>query len=131
MQQAANPICRTCGTAMILNRVIPCAADYDIRSYNCAECAAVFSMVEARTTDRSSVDERRVVPRHAVTTPATIKMGASAIACMVRDVSAAGACLSLTGRPQLPDHFTLVADGSPLPCHTIWRGGRQIGIAFD
>jgi hypothetical protein len=50
---------------------------------------------------------------------------------MVRDVSAAGACLGLTSRAQLPKIFTLMTDGSSLPCHTIWRRGKQIGIAFD
>ena len=115
---------------MILNRIIPCAADYDIWSYACPECAGVFSMVEPRIADRSAVHERRAVHRHTVTTAATIELSHSAIACMVRNVSAAGACLGLTGQPQLPEHFTLIADGSSLPCHAIWRRRKQIGIAF-
>jgi hypothetical protein len=117
--------------AMALNRIIPCAADYDLWSYACSECAGVFSMVEARIADRSSVDERRSVLRYVVTTPATIEFSSRAIACMVRDVSATGACLSLTSRERLPKTFTLMADGTPLPCHAIWRRGKQVGIAFD
>jgi hypothetical protein len=115
---------------MALNRIIPCAADYDIWSYHCAGCAAVFSMVEARLADRSSVDERRGVFRHAVAASATIELGSSSIACMVRDVSASGACLSLTSRERLPKNFVLMAGSSPLVCHAIWRRGKQAGIAF-
>jgi predicted nucleic acid-binding Zn ribbon protein len=131
MQQAANPICRTCGTAMILNRIIPCAADYDIWSYDCPECTAVFSMVEARTADRSAVHERRVVLRHPIAASATIAWSGSAIACMVRNLSAAGACLGLPDQALLPNAFTLTTGGSALPCHAIWRREKQIGIAFD
>jgi hypothetical protein len=116
---------------MILNRIIPCAADYDIWSYDCPECTAVFSMVEARTADRSSVHERRVVLRHAVTAFATIGCRSSAIACMVRNLSAAGACLGLPDHALLPNTFTLTSGGSALPCHTIWRREQQIGVAFD
>ena len=131
MHDAANPTCQTCRTAMVLNRVIPCAADYDIWSYACSACDGVYSIVEARMEERSLVEERRVLLRHAVTTSATIAFGDSLIACMIRNVSATGAVLSLSGRPRLPKRFTLIADGAPLPCHAIWRGGKQIGIAFD
>ena len=116
---------------MILNRIIPCAADYDMWSYRCEECSGVFSMVEARMEDRASVDERRGVVRHAVTTPATIAFGGTAVACTVRDVSATGAGLDLASRPRLPKTFTLMAAGSALPCRAIWRRGKQVGIAFD
>ncbi|MDP3690221.1 PilZ domain-containing protein [Bradyrhizobium sp.] len=116
---------------MMLDRIVPCAADYDLWSYICSECSGVFSMVEPRTADRSSVDERRVVLRHAVTTPATISAGRRAFACTVHDLSATGASLTLTGRPRLPKHLTLMAAGSTLPCHAVWRRGKQLGIAFD
>ena len=133
MLQTLNPtpICQKCHTAMILNRIRPCAADYDMCSYACSECTCVFSMVEARIADRALVDERRVVRRHAVTTPATLEFGSRAVACTVRDVSAGGAALNLAGRPRLPKKFTLTAAGSALRCHTVWRKGKKIGIAFS
>jgi hypothetical protein len=125
------PVCQPCRMAMILDRVIPCAADYDMWSYICSECSGVFSMVEPRTADRTLIDERRVVLRHAVTTPATIAAGRRAIACTVQNLSATGASLNLEGRPRLPKNFVLMAAGSTLPCRAVWRRGKQIGIAFD
>ena len=116
---------------MDLDRITPCAADYDIWSYSCSECAEVFSMVEARMAERGPVDERRVVLRHAVTTPATIEFNRKAIACTVHDVSATGAQVSLSGRPRLPKRFALMTAGSALPCRPVWRRGTQIGIAFE
>ena len=69
------PVCQQCRIDMILDRIIPCAADYDMWSYICSECSGVFSMVEPQSADRTLVDERRVVLRHAVVTPATIAAG--------------------------------------------------------
>jgi hypothetical protein len=125
------PTCQTCGNDMPLQRITPCAANYDMLSYRCAECAAVFIMVEPRLEDRTAVDERRVVQRHAVTMPATIASGRRRIACTMHDVSATGASLRLVRRRRLPKEFTLTAAGSELPCRAIWRRGREVGIAFD
>jgi PilZ domain-containing protein len=77
------------------------------------------------------VPEQRAVRRFGVTTGATIESGSGAIACVLRDVSVAGASLDVTGRGKLPRHFTLMAGGSHLPCRIIWRRDRRIGIAFD
>ena len=131
MHQTANPTCQACCTPMLLDRITPCAAHYDMWSYACSECANVFMMVEARIEDRAAVEERRDVARYAVTTPATIAFGSRAVACTVRDVSATGAALHLASRPRLPKNFTLTAAGSALPCRAIWRRGKQLGIAFN
>ena len=125
------PVCQQCRIGMTLDRITPCAADYDMWSYFCSECSGAFSMVEPRTADRAAVDERRVVRRHAVTTPATITAGRRAFACTVHNLSATGASLSLTSRPRLAKNFTLTAAGSTLPCRAVWRRGKQIGIVFD
>ncbi len=116
---------------MILNRIVPCAATYDMCFYKCPECAGAFTMVEPRINDRSSVDERRDLTRHAVTTPATIALGSGTIACMVRDISATGAGLSSSNLSRLPKTFTLTTAGSAWPCRAVWRRGTQLGIAFD
>jgi hypothetical protein len=116
---------------MILDRIIPCAAAYDMWFYKCSECTGVFTMVEACTTDRGSAAERRIVTRHAVTTPATIALHRRTIACTVRDVSATGAGLSLGSRSRLPKKITLMTAGSVRPCRAVWRRGTQLGIAFD
>jgi hypothetical protein len=87
------PVCQQCRVDMTLDRIIPCAADYDMWSWICPACSSVFSMVEPQTADRTLVDERRVVLRHAVTTPATIAAGQREIACTVHNLSASGASL--------------------------------------
>jgi len=125
------PVCQQCRVDMTLDRIIPCAADYDMWSWICPECSRVFSMVEPQTADRTLVDERRVVLRHAVTTPATIAAGRREIACTVHNLSASGASLSLASRPRLPKNLILMTAGSPLPCRAVWRRGKQVGIAFD
>ena len=116
---------------MTLDRITPCAADYDMWSYICSECCGVFSMVGARTADRAAVDERRAVLRHAVTTPATIAAGRREFACTVHNFSATGASLRLASRARLAKNFTLTAAGSTLLCRAVWRRGKQLGIAFN
>jgi hypothetical protein len=125
------PVCQQCRIGMTLDRITPCAADYDLWSYICSECSGVSSIVGARTADRASVDERRAVLRHAVTTPATIAAGRREFACTVHNLSATGASLSLTSRPRLAKNFTLTAAGSALPCRVVWRRGKQLGVAFN
>ncbi len=115
---------------MAVERVTPCAADYDMWTWRCSECAAVVITVETRIEDRAAVEERRNVARYAVTTPATIGFGSRTVACTVHDISATGAALNLASRPRLPKRFTLTAAGSALACRAVWRKGRKIGIAF-
>jgi hypothetical protein len=129
-----TPTCQTCRNGMTLQRITPCAANYDMLSYRCAECASVFIIVESQLEDRAGVDERRVAQRHVVTMPATIVSGASggsAIACTIHGVSASGASLRLARRRRLPKEFTLRAAGSELSCRAIWRRGREVGVAFN
>ncbi len=116
---------------MTLARVVPCAEGYAIWSYGCTNCSRTFHMVEARTADSACLSERRGVPRHNVIIPGTVECGRGKFSCMVRDVSAAGARVDLTDRTKLPLHFTLIAEGSHLPCHLIWRDGRRLGVAFN
>jgi hypothetical protein len=125
------PICQTCRNRMTLQRITPCAANYDMLSYKCAECACAFVMVEPRLEERDLVDERRAVQRHVVTTPATIISGRRTIACTMSDVSATGASLRLVRGLRLPEQFTLTAAGSKLSCRAVWHRGREVGIAFQ
>lgn len=125
------PVCQHCRIAMVLDRITPCAAEYDMWSYSCAECSGVFSMVGPQTADRASVDERRSVPRHAVTMPATIGSARAVKPCTVRNVSASGARLTMTNFSRLGKNLSLMSAGSALPCRTVWHRGTQVGIAFD
>jgi predicted nucleic acid-binding Zn ribbon protein len=126
-----EPACRTCHTGMVLCGIEPCADGYDMWSYRCANCGGTFTMVAARTADSASHAERRVVARHRVTTSGSIEFGRGQLACMVRNLSAAGAGLDSTGRARIPKRFTLIAGGSHLLCRVIWRREGRIGIAFD
>jgi hypothetical protein len=98
--------------------------------YRCLSCSGTLHMVEACTAARAAMFERRVVARYRVITPGTIRVNGGILACIVRNVSAAGACLNITRCVGIPRRFILTADGSHLPCQVIWRGQTRIGIAF-
>jgi hypothetical protein len=87
-------------------------------------------MVEACTAARAAIFERRIVARHRVITPGTIGVSGGTLACIVCNVSAAGACLNIARSVGIPRRFILTADGSHLPCHVVWRRKTRIGIAF-
>jgi hypothetical protein len=125
-----EPTCRKCDAAMSLNGITPCAEGYDMWSYRCSRCSETLIMVGPRTASSAAVSERRLVQRHPVVTGATIESNTSIVACMVRNLSAAGAELSLSRQMQTPGHFTLVTEGSHLPCQVIWRREKRIGLAF-
>lgn len=108
----------------------PCAEDYDTWIYHCFRCDAAFNLVEPRTSLSATVSERRNALRHPVVTSGTIEFGNGAVSCMVRNLSAAGAGLSLTRSVDTPKQFTLVMEGSNLPCCVIWRSENRVGIAF-
>jgi hypothetical protein len=75
--------------------------------------------------------EKRISQRHRVLKAGTIEFGGGAIDCMVRNISAAGAALDVTSPVGIPEHVTLITDGSHLPCRVTWRKEKRIGIAFD
>jgi hypothetical protein len=77
------------------------------------------------------MNERRTVLRHRVLKVGTIEFGGGAIGCMVRDLSTVGAALDVTAPVGIPEHFTLIADGSHKPCRIIWRNQKRIGVEFD
>jgi hypothetical protein len=56
----------------------------------------------------------------------------AAIDCVVKNLSAQGACLQVASPIGIPDAFDLVfdSDHSARPCQVIWRKERQIGVEF-
>jgi len=54
------------------------------------------------------------------------------IDCMVRNVSAAGACLVLPSTVGVPDRFDLViaAESYPRPCRVAWKDDTRVGVTF-
>jgi hypothetical protein len=79
----------------------------------------------------SGMDNQRTFPRHRVLKAGTIEFNGGAIDCTVRNRSNAGAALDVTSPIGIPEQFVLVADGSQLPCHVVWRKETRIGVAFD
>jgi hypothetical protein len=77
------------------------------------------------------MSEQRSLPRHRVLKAGTIEFNGGVIDCMVRNLSTTGAALDVTSPIGIPEHFTLLADGSRLPCHVVWRKEKRIGVAFD
>jgi hypothetical protein len=116
---------------MGLTGIVPCAEGYATWSYACENCDSAFHMVEARTADGAGSFERRVVARYNVMASGTVEFGGGKFFGMVRNVSAAGARLDLTDSRRIPAHFSLITEGSYLPCSLIWRKEKQIGIAFN
>jgi len=54
------------------------------------------------------------------------------IDCMVRNVSAAGACLVLPSTVGVPDRFDLViaSEPYPRPCRVAWKDDSRVGVTF-
>ena len=77
------------------------------------------------------MNNQRTFPRHRVLKSGTIEFNGGAIDCTVRNLSASGAALDVTSPVGIPERFVLVADGSHLPCHVVWRKKDRIGVAFD
>ena len=77
--------------------------------------------------------EERSAPRHRVLKGGQIRFGQSAIDCVIRDLSATGARIKINSPLWYPDAFTLVltADGTARKCRVVWRGDREIGLAFE
>ncbi len=54
------------------------------------------------------------------------------ISCIVRNMSATGACLGVASPLGIPEDFTLVIAGDHIHrnCHVKWRREKHIGVIF-
>ncbi len=78
--------------------------------------------------------ERRKTQRRRVLKGATIAFNhAGGIRCMVRNLSAGGACLELEYPVGIPREFVLVMDSDRVSfdSRVVWTGPHHIGIAFQ
>jgi hypothetical protein len=78
--------------------------------------------------------DRRRATRHRVFKAGTIAFNrAGGISCMVRNISAAGACLEVVSPMGIPDEFTLQIENDHIArrCHVTWRKNKRIGVVFD
>jgi hypothetical protein len=81
------------------------------------------------------MDERRIKARTRSFKAAKIKLpkGAAVIDCVVKNFSAAGACLDVASPVGIPEAFDLFfeADHTSMPCRVVWRKAHRIGIRFQ
>ena len=81
------------------------------------------------------MQERRHTPRARTLRAGKILINnkRSVIDCMIRNVSARGACLLLPSVVGVPQMFDLMIEGEAAsrPCKMIWHAQNRIGIEFS
>jgi len=77
--------------------------------------------------------DRRKITRTRVSKCAGIVAEGSLDACVVRDISALGACLALSRNAGIPDFFDLTFDAARTlrKCRVAWRSEFAIGVEFQ
>ena len=79
--------------------------------------------------------DRRRAPRVRTLQGALItdRHNGAAISCVVRNLSATGACLLVVSHDGVPDSFDLVltSDQTRYPCCVLWRTANQVGVEFE
>lgn len=94
----------------------------------------VLERLRRRSRSFFAMSESRKTSRHRILKAGTIAFNrAGGISCIVRNISAAGACLEVASPFGIPDDFTLVIDNDHLQrsCHIAWRRDNRIGITFN
>ena len=79
------------------------------------------------------MNERRKAQRHRIYKAGTIEFSGTAIPCLIRNVSTAGATIEVNTPLWFPDRFTLGVSGDDKRsvCHIVWRREKRIGLAFE
>jgi hypothetical protein len=79
------------------------------------------------------MQKRRTAPRQRILKGGTISFGHAVIDCVLRNVSATGACLEVASPIGIPDDFTLIikSDNTSRRCHVAWRAAQRIGVRFE
>ena len=85
-------------------------------------------IVEAASSDQRKTFRRRVLKGGHI----TLKHMNSSLTCTVRNLSSAGACLSITQAAAVPDDFHLLIRSSAMRsrCRVAWRDGERLGVCF-
>jgi hypothetical protein len=80
------------------------------------------------------MNEHRIDRRLRTLKAGTISFShAGGIDCVVRNLSATGACLEVDSPVGFPDEFTLVikTDNVTRPCQVAWRKAKRVGVRFQ
>lgn len=87
-------------------------------------------------TDKNEQSERdsRLAKRKRVLLSGKIAYGDGAFSCdcSIRDISAEGARIGISGATMLPKYFYLIdlRQGSAYDCEVVWRNASQTGVRF-
>jgi PilZ domain len=78
-------------------------------------------------------DQRRHDARARLFRAAQLFAEARIGSCIVRNISATGAGLTMDSTAHVPDTFDLSFDGGHTlrPCRVLWRTAREIGLEFQ
>ena len=78
------------------------------------------------------MQEKRAIFRKRVLKNAQIILSDKApkLACGVRNLSNAGACLQVSTTYGIPMSFDVVLDGVRRPCRAVWRSDTKMGVTF-
>ncbi len=80
-------------------------------------------------------NETRTTPRRQAFLPAKIFFNdkQSVFDCLIRNISAKGACLKVVSRLGIPNQFTLFIPGEnkQYSCWLVWSGMKEIGVSFS
>lgn len=77
--------------------------------------------------------DNRAAPRHRTFKGGRISQeGFSVLDCVIRNISATGACVEVVNQKSIPDEFELVItqDNAVRRCRVVWRAGNRIGVQF-
>lgn len=79
------------------------------------------------------MQEHRLHPRTRIAKAAQLFGTAHLEDCIVHDISAAGARLTMASTRSIPDTFDLSFDGARTlrPCRVVWRTAGEIGLQFE
>jgi hypothetical protein len=78
-------------------------------------------------------EDRKAYRRRTLKAAKIVPYRGETIDCIVRDLSATGACLVIESGIDIASRFCLLfeSDKTTKHCQVIWRSGNKIGIAFD
>ncbi|HEY4406633.1 MAG TPA: PilZ domain-containing protein [Xanthobacteraceae bacterium] len=78
------------------------------------------------------MNEQRASPRRRVLKTGQIVFSDKVpkLACTIRNLSKAGACLQVSTTVGMPASFGLLIDGVRHSCHVIWRTQTRLGVTF-
>jgi hypothetical protein len=78
------------------------------------------------------MDEQRTNRRRRTLKSGTIIFDREGIVCIIRNLSATGACLQVPSTKGIPGYFTLLieAEGANRVCRVSWMTETRLGVGF-